>query len=303
MLDAVTEDRAPEDDAFVFVDERLQVLEDRRLRLERTGKAVQKTVQPDGAEAGRARRTGMRCRGEEVVESESGRGIDRYAGMALGCLRHRATFRSSGGESALMASSFCRLGRRFWLTIPHARPLRSREQGTRNPLHKPKQAATTGDERQQTATRRSLFAAELLLHLLVPGSEVTAEQLGELFHAVDGHGCPADREVGELRGCLLEDAVDRALNQLERVRCRSADRAATSRKGLGGKLAEASDSDEFFGPSSDVETRGTASFVRPDTRLSEMAICRHFARWIVEVVRLDGCVGGEHARRPRGRAL
>jgi hypothetical protein len=28
MLDAVTEDRAPEDDAFVFVDERLQVLED-----------------------------------------------------------------------------------------------------------------------------------------------------------------------------------------------------------------------------------------------------------------------------------
>jgi hypothetical protein len=54
MVDSMTEDRAPEDDAFVFVEERLQVLEDRRLRLERAGKAVQKTVQPDGAEAGRA---------------------------------------------------------------------------------------------------------------------------------------------------------------------------------------------------------------------------------------------------------
>lgn len=74
MLDAVTEDRAPEDDAFVFVDERLQVLEDRRLRLERTGKAVQKTVQPDGAEAGRAEFERL----EDVRPDEPG-GVARQA--------------------------------------------------------------------------------------------------------------------------------------------------------------------------------------------------------------------------------
>src|SRR6266498_614373 len=51
MLDSMAEDRAPENDA-AFLDERLQVPEDSRLRLERAGKAVEKTIQPDGAEAG-----------------------------------------------------------------------------------------------------------------------------------------------------------------------------------------------------------------------------------------------------------
>jgi len=49
MLDSMAEDRAPEYDALFLVDERLQVLEDSRLRLERAMKAVQKTIQSDGS--------------------------------------------------------------------------------------------------------------------------------------------------------------------------------------------------------------------------------------------------------------